>query len=92
MESYFVRAVEAADEKEALEILRDGLNHYAEIVKRLWNGVPQKDKDLLLLSMENVSTAIRKTWPEEGVMADMLGAIFNSTIIIESVPRKENEK
>lgn len=91
MEGYLGRAAEA-DEMEALEILREGVNHYAKMVKDLWNGVPQGDKPLLLFSMENVAPAIRKTWTEDGAIADILGEMFSATIIGVSAPRKEKKE
>lgn len=91
MESYLGRAAEGTDEKEPLYILRDGVNYYAKRLQDLWNEAPNGDESLLLFSMENMAPMIRKTWPEIGAMADVLGGMFSSTIIAASVPRKENE-
>ena len=92
MESYIERFLNAEGEELNQEIIREGLNHYAKMVKDLWNGVPQKDKPLLLFSMEKVAAAIRNAWPEDGAMADSLGEIFSSTIIGVSAPRKEKKE
>lgn len=75
-----------------LEIIRERNNYYAKRVKDLWNLVPEEDKPLLLFAMETTACAVRKAWPEISAKADILGKIFDSTIITASVPRKENEK
>lgn len=91
MESYLGRAAEGTDEKEALDILHDGVNYYTKRLKDLWNEVPNGDEPLLLFGMENMAPMIRKMWPDIGETADFLGGIFSGTIIAASVPRKENE-
>lgn len=77
---------------ERLEILRERANLYAERIKNLWNFVPSEDRPLLLFVMETTACAVRKARPAIGAKADIMGKIFSSELVMDSVPRKENEK
>lgn len=77
---------------ERLEILRERADLYAQMIKDLWNGVPEEDKPLLLFTMETTACAVRKAWPATSAKADILDKIFDSTVVTASVPRKENDR
>lgn len=74
-----------------LEIIRERINFYEEMIKDLWNLAPEEDKPMLLISMETMACAARNAWPTTSAKADILDKIFDSTIITATVPRKENE-
>ncbi len=92
MKSYLGRAANENDEKRSLAILREGLNFYSEILRTVWNETPQGDKPMILFGMETLAAMIRKTWPEDAKMADLLGEVFNGAIVAASVPKKDGRQ
>ena len=59
--------------KETLEFVRERCNEYATMLRTLWNTSPEQYKPILIYVMETMASSIRKTWPDIGMTADILG-------------------